>query len=191
MSLPDDPRPGALDRPVVALGLDRRTGPSRRRAGVHPAVQRQGPRRLARRGARWTRASSTRWTPRTQGRSLATDAEDAKKHWQRRRRRDRQRRPRRLPDHRQGLRRRRAVRRLEDRPQGRRRRLPPRHPPGPDLGLHRVRANSTSAPTRARGASGTTPPARTARTRSSWPTTRSASGTRSGSSRSAPGPPSI
>ena len=92
---------------------------------------------------------------------IAEWTEDAKKHWTRRGRRARQRRPRRLPDDRQGLRRHRAADRLQDRPQGRQRHLPPRHAAGPDLGLHQGgRQVGPSAPTRARAASGTTAPAR-------------------------------
>ena len=60
-------------------------------------------------------------------------------------------------------------------------------PAGADLGLHRRRASCRSARTRARAASGTTAPARPARTRWCWPTSRSASGIPSASSWSARG----
>ena len=97
----------------------------------------------------------------------------------RRGRRARQRRPRRLPDHRQGLRRHRAARSTT-------RRSP--RPTAASTSAARPRSRSgtppsrgdsqDSGPTRARAGSGTTARAPRARTRWSWPTSRSASGTR-------------
>ena len=110
----------------------------------------------------------------------------------RRERRTGQRRHGPLPDHRQGLRRHRAAHRLQDGAEGRQRHLPAGHAAGAESGTTpRKAASGTSAPTRAAAACGTTAPARPARIRSSWPTSRSASGTASASFRSASASPSI
>ena len=112
------------------------------------------------------KAQIEKWTD---GRQEALDGRE---------RRTGQRRQGRLPDHRQGLRRHRAADRLQDRrPRptaastcGPRRRCRSGTTP-------RKAASGTSAPTRAAAACGTTAPAPRARTRWSWPTSRSASGT--------------
>ena len=73
--------------------------------------------------------------------------------------------------------------------QGRQRHLPPRHAAGADLGLHQGRRQVE--PRRRQGLRRPLEQQRRqprARTRSSWPTSRSASGTTSASSRSATGP---
>ena len=71
------------------------------------------------------------------------------------------------------------LRRVQDGAQGRQRHLSAGHAAGADLGLHQGRRQVE--PRRRQGlaaACGTTAPALPARTRSSWPTSRSASGTR-------------
>ena len=123
---------------------------------------------------------------RPQGRRSTKWTADAKQALDGRERRTGQRRQRRLPDHRQGLRRHRtaaSTTRPSPRPTaasicGPRRRCRSGTTP-------RKAASGTSAPTRAPAGCGTTAPAPRARTRSCWPTSRSASGTASASSRSA------
>ena len=78
--------------------------------------------------------------------------------------------------------------RFQDRPQGRQRRLSPRHAPGPDLGLHRAELRQDGGRQGLGRALEQQPGQPRQRSACAAPTTRSASGTRSGSSRSARGP---
>ena len=106
--------------------------------GVHRAVQRQGPLRLARLGhPREGRRARTTWrssVPRSATKKVAAWTADAEEALDGRERRTGQRRPRGVPRHRQGLRRRRAADRVQDGAEGRQRHLPAGHPAGADLG---------------------------------------------------------
>ena len=155
--------------------------------GVHGPLQRQGPHRLEGPAQGAVRQSGQAGRP-AGGRVGQAPAGSRRGHagpLERRRWRAQLRRQGPKPLHGQGLRRLRDARRLEDRERRRQRHLPAGLAPGADLGHGQPRR---SAPRSAPAASTTTRRTRASRRR--WPTSPSASGTRSASSWSATRSPS-